>query len=148
MTPEQFQQKIRRSASRVKLAMSRTIPIKVGRAAKDLFQDNLRKGGFVNGGLHPWQRSRRIGRAKGAAGSYGTLLSGRNHLFSSIEYTPGDAEVTVSTNVPYARVHNEGLRAGRGRGFTMPKRQFMGESKELTDKVNEVVEMEIEKCLE
>ena len=34
---------------------------------------------------------------------------------------------------PYGRVHNEGLHAGRGKGFTMPRRQFMGESPELDD---------------
>ena len=48
--------------------------------------------------------------------------------------------VTIWTNPsafgskePYGRVHNEGLRAGRGKGFTMPRRQFMGEHPELDD---------------
>jgi phage gpG-like protein len=36
-------------------------------------------------------------------------------------------------NQPYARVHNEGLKAGRGKGFTMPKRQFIGASRILDD---------------
>jgi phage gpG-like protein len=36
-------------------------------------------------------------------------------------------------NQPYARVHNEGLKAGRGKGFTMPKRQFIGQSRVLDD---------------
>jgi phage gpG-like protein len=36
-------------------------------------------------------------------------------------------------NQPYARVHNEGLKAGRGKGFTMPQRQFIGESRILDD---------------
>jgi len=36
----------------------------------------------------------------------------------------------------YERVHNEGLRAGRGSGFKMPKRQFVGESKVLTERIN------------
>ena len=30
--------------------------------------------------------------------------------------------------VPYAIVHNEGLEAGRGGKFLMPKRKFMGDS--------------------
>ena len=31
----------------------------------------------------------------------------------------------------YGEVHNEGLKAGRGSGFIMPKRQFAGQSKVL-----------------
>jgi phage gpG-like protein len=50
--------------------------------------------------------------------------------------------------VPYARVHNEGLRAGRGRGFQMPRRQFIGESKELTKKVEDIIENEIGRILQ
>lgn len=36
-------------------------------------------------------------------------------------------------NMPYARVHNEGLQAGRGAGFIMPKRQFIGQGRLLDD---------------
>ena len=36
-------------------------------------------------------------------------------------------------NMNYARVHNEGLQAGRGKGFTMPKRQFIGQGRILDD---------------
>lgn len=35
----------------------------------------------------------------------------------------------------YAKVHNEGLRAGRGGGFTMTKREFVGFSKSMNDKI-------------
>jgi hypothetical protein len=34
--------------------MRRKMPVIAGRMAKDHFQENFRKGGFVNGGLHPW----------------------------------------------------------------------------------------------
>lgn len=44
----------------------------------------------------------------------------------------------------YAPVHNYGLRSGRGRGFKMPQRQFMGESavlvKKITDKITSNIE--------
>ena len=40
-------------------AMRRKLPIKVGRLATDHYHENFRKGGFVNGGLHPWQQTRR-----------------------------------------------------------------------------------------
>lgn len=147
MSPEEFKRRIQERAHELKRAMQRTIPVKVGREAKDHFQDNFLKGGFVNNGLHPWPRSKRQGKAKGSKGSYKTLLSGRNHLFSAIGYRVEPGKVTLSNNVPYARVHNEGLRAGRGKGFTMPRRQFMGESHELTQKIRKTIETEIGRIL-
>lgn len=35
-------------------------------------------------------------------------MSSRNHLFSSINYTPGIAKVTIFNDVVYAAIHNEG----------------------------------------
>jgi len=43
--------------------------------------------------------------------------------------------VRLVVDLPYARIHNEGLR-GRAfgkYGFTMPKRQYIGQTKKLTD---------------
>ena len=40
-------------------------------------------------------------------------------------------KIQFEVNVPYAQVHNDGLRAGRGAGFMMPRRRFMGDTKEL-----------------
>lgn len=147
MTPEQFKNLLKTKQNELKRALERTIPVKVGREAKNHFQDNFLKGGFVDKGLHPWPRSKREGTAKGAKGSYKTLLSGRNHLFSSISYRAEPGRVTLTNDVPYARVHNDGLRAGRGKGFTMPRRQFMGESHELTQKITKLIESEIGRIL-
>ncbi len=38
-------------------------------------------------------------------------------------------------NQVYASVHNNGERAGRGAGFQMPKRQFIGQSRQLDAKI-------------
>lgn len=48
-------------------------------------------------------------------------------------------------DVPYAQVHNEGLRAGRGAGFQMPKRQFMGQTNKLTRIQRGVIDKTIDK---
>ena len=48
-------------------------------------------------------------------------------------------------DVPYAQVHNEGLRAGRGAGFQMPKRQFMGQTKKLSEIQRAVIDKAINK---
>lgn len=87
----------------------RELPKIVGRMAKDHFQDNFRKGGFVNRGLHPWKPARRLSSGgSGAASKYGTLLSGDRHLFSSINYTPADYRVRVYNDMHYAPIHNWG----------------------------------------
>lgn len=185
--------------------MRSRMPVIAGRMAKDHFQENFRKGGFVNGGLHPWQESKRLSAGgSGAASRYGTLLSGRNHLFSSISYTPGEYRVRVADDVAYAPIHNWGgitapavtdrmrrfawakfyeasgkaRKAATGRGNTrkrgdaempenpqaqfwkrlaltkkaklsvkVPQRQFIGESRELTEAISTRTEQEIRKIL-
>ena len=89
--------------------MRRKLPVKVGRMAKDHYQDNFRKGGFVNGGLQRWpQTKRQSSGSKSAAAGYGPLLSRRNHLFKSVKYTPSDYRVKVANDVEYAPLHNWG----------------------------------------
>jgi hypothetical protein len=89
--------------------MRRKMPVIAGRMAKDHFQDNFRREGFVNGGLHPWPKAKRLSSGRtDAAGQYGTLLSGRNHLFSSVKYVPADYRVRVADDLMYAPLHNWG----------------------------------------
>ena len=89
--------------------MKRKMPVIAGRMAKDHFQDNFRREGFVNGGLHPWPKAKRLSSGRtDAAGNYGTLLSGRTHLFSSVKYMPTDYRVRVANDLIYAPVHNWG----------------------------------------
>lgn len=100
---------IKSQRKEIDLLMRRQLPIKIGRMAKDHFQENFRKGGFVNNGLQQWPKSKRqLSGTSSAAAQYGPLLSGRNHLFSSMKYTPSDYRVKVANEVPYAAIHNEG----------------------------------------
>lgn len=89
--------------------MRREMPVIAGRMAQDHFQNNFRLGGFVNGGLQPWPKAKRLSSGRtDAAGNYGTLLSSRNHLFKSIKYIPADYRVKISNDVVYAPIHNWG----------------------------------------
>ena len=159
MTDQDFIRKITEKAAEIQQCVSRTMPVKAGRMAKEHFQENFLLGGFVDGGLQEWKPAKRLGEkddegniitapAKGAKGKYKTLMSSRNNLYDSIEYAVSDAEVVIENDVEYAAVHNEGLHAGRGKGFTMPKRQFIGESEELDEAINEMIEKELTKILE
>jgi len=195
MTLKELLNYIRTKSEATENLMRRRMPVIAGQAAKSHFQDNFRKSGFVDNGLKPWMPAKRLsGSGKGAASNYKTLTSGRNHLFGSIKYIPGDAAVTIRNDVEYAAIHNEGGRvnthptvtpkmkkfawakyyealggrkpaknatvpedAARWRAlaltkktklnikYIMPKRQFIGESEELNDKISEKLDKELEK---
>lgn len=109
MDIKDFAKLIKTKRSELDTLMRRNMPVIAGRMAKDHFQDNFRRSGFVNGGLHPWKPAKRLSSGElGAASNYGTLFSGRNHLFSSIKYMPGDFRVRVANDVSYAPLHNWG----------------------------------------
>lgn len=190
-----FSELIKSQSRELDRLIRRQLPIKIGRMAKDHYQDNFRKGGFVNRGLQKWPTTRRQQTdSTSAAASYGPLLSGHNHLFGSIKYVPSDYRVTVSNDLPYADIHNQGgtvsptvtpkmrrfawymyyktsgktskgqkgkkksqVRAAPQAEFwrnlaltrkqklavKIPKRQFIGESAELTQHINEKIKQEI-----
>lgn len=109
MDIKNFAKLVRQKRKELDDLIRREMPIVAGRLAKDHFQDNFRKGGFVNDGFHPWPKAKRLSSGKSdAASNYGTLLSRRNHLFSSIKYTPSNYRVRVANDVPYAPTHNWG----------------------------------------
>ncbi|HBG39920.1 MAG TPA: hypothetical protein DDW85_00735 [Porphyromonadaceae bacterium] len=106
---QEFYSEIEKKRREVNDLMRRKMPVHAGRIAVNHVQDNFRKGGFTNNGLHKWKKSNReIYGGKAAAGNYGTLLSGRNHLYSSAKYIPGDARVSIQNEVEYAGIHNWG----------------------------------------
>lgn len=102
-------QKLKKILQDLRTLVDRKIPVATGKFAKDHFQENFRKGGFVDRGLHAWPPAKRLSSGDtSAAAQHGTLLSTRNHLFSSIGYRPSTAQVTVFTDVVYAEIHNNG----------------------------------------
>lgn len=207
MDIKEFSKQIKAKRKELDELMKRKMPVLAGRMAKDHYQDNFRKSGFVNNGLRPWKKAKRLSSGgKDAASQYGTLLSSRDHLFSSIKYVPGDYRVRVSNDIIYAPVHNfggtltptvtpkmrrfawakyyeaagktqkaakgkrkgkkkdstakdkvENAEASRWKGLALtkkknlhiriPKRQFIGESQELSDKITERTENEIRNIL-
>lgn len=109
MTIQQFEALVKAKQREIRDAIHRRLPVKIGRMATDHFQDDFRRGGYVDGGLHPWPVTRRQQSGGKAANSqYGPLMSARKNLYGSIRYVPGDAQVVVGTSVPYAAVHNQG----------------------------------------
>ena len=125
MTIQQFEALVKAKQREIRDALHRRLPVKIGRMATDHFQDNFRRGGYVDGGLHPWPVTRRQQSGGKAANSqYGPLMSARKNLCGSIRYVPGDAQVVVGTSVPYAAVHNQGATITTHPRVTPKMRKF------------------------
>ena len=128
----------------------------IGNTAVRMFKENFQEEGFFG---QRWrevkrrqpQRSRR-GSGRAPVDAQRKILTGTGDLGRSIEVAEtGEGRVKVWTNPdimtgskePYGKVHNEGLPAGRGAGFVMPKREFMGDHPKLQEAVKEALEKEL-----
>jgi phage gpG-like protein len=92
---------------------------------------HFRRGGFEDHGFTPWQpRKKSDGKSKRAL----LVESGALRRAATKGRVQGNA-VAFVVPLPYAEVHNHGGRAGRGAGFQMPKRQYIGDSDALNRRV-------------
>jgi len=61
--------------------------------------------------------------------------------------TAGNGQTVFQSNMPYAGVHNEGLRAGRPPGFIMPERRMIGPSEALDKAIEKKLDTLIDNIL-
>ena len=133
--------------------LKKTMPIKVANVTKNYFVKSFTDQSFDG---QAWQEvQRRISGTK--ANKYAKPASKTR----SILVQSGKLRRAVSTSlrlatfdkiqflidggsIPYASVHNDGGRAGRGAGFQMPKRRFIGDTKELRKKQVDIIVKEID----
>jgi phage gpG-like protein len=124
----------------------RDAPRYVGDTAVQHFNDNFQQQGFVDDSLQPWP-PRKSEKDQDRA-----ILFKTGRLRRSVRVTRrSNEEVVIGTDVPYAKIHNEGgpvnvkahLRKSR-KGNQFPvraymykatQRKFIGESKQLTRKI-------------
>jgi phage gpG-like protein len=163
MTPEEFTERLNRLEKEFKDLYARKAPRLMGNIAVKLFKENFQKESFFGdvwkeverrkpggGNFKTVKRGRRKGQsvAQNAWGRRKILTGGTGDLGRSIEWKLlASGQVMILTEAvafsgrkPYARVHNEGLRAGRGNGFIMPKRQFIGDHPTLRKAIVEGLE--------
>jgi phage gpG-like protein len=119
----------------------------MGNTAQTHFVRSFRDQGFTDETLSKWQprkgelsggiaRVRKRSRDSGRA-----ILVKTGALRRSIrKVNRGKLAVSIVSNLPYARVHNEGLPI---RGGRMPKRQFVGHSKRVDRKIRERINSRI-----
>lgn len=134
----------------------------MGNYAVNHFKQSFRDEGFTDESFDPWKRRKVKDSRRGRQFRYekfaGTdeeegkrfkvktvdVRSVKNRAIltktgrlrrSLVAKKSGRYAVRINSNLPYANVHNEGLRSGRGKGFVMKKRQFVGYSGRLNRKI-------------
>lgn len=138
-------------------------PRAIGAIAVNLFKDNFSKQGFQDdeGDVQKWaERKNDPDPGRG-------ILMKTGRLRDSIRIIHATSRtITIGSRLSYAKIHNEGFRGGVSvRGFhrtrnnqreqvrpqtrriKMPKRQFIGDSRALTKRINNWFQKEIRKVV-
>ena len=128
----------------------RTLPIDLGKMAKEFFLDSFRRKGFTDFNLKRWiPRRKRLpkGRTSPTLIEPATLIKSGD-LRRSIRISPTTFKKTrIFTDVVYAAIHNFGLRglAFGKNPFKMPERKFIGNSRVLERKLEQRILKEVNK---
>jgi phage gpG-like protein len=134
--PDPFEiplQRLRREMEKLKPALVDGIGVE----AVKFIDDNFVKQGFQGQSFRPWPVQKNPNKPRPHK-----ILILTGTLRRSFKQTNHEDSVTISTDIPYARVHDEGARgpvtvkSKAGKTFTRnmntPQRQFIGSSPVLT----------------
>jgi phage gpG-like protein len=120
---------LKQAEKKARKAMEAAI-VDVGNTARVFFIDNFRKQGFDDKNVQKWKPRKVADKRAGRA-----ILVKTGDLRRSIIRNPANRAaltIKISTDLVYAARHNNGLK-------NMPKRQFMGDSYNLNEKVKAVI---------
>ena len=125
--------------------LTRKLPILLANQIERHFELGFRQGGGqTDESRGGWKPRKAADKGRGILIKSGTLrkdVRQREARFASIRV--GTSGITQR----YADVHNSGLRSGRGKGFTMPQREFIGKSKDLEKKNEKIIARELKRML-
>ena len=110
--------------------------VDVGNTAKVFFVESFRKQGWDDKSVKRWKPRKVADKRAGRA-----ILVKTGDLRRSIICNPANRaalSIKISTDLVYAARHNNGLK-------NMPKRQFMGDSYNLNEKVKAVIVKRLDK---
>ena len=131
MSASEFFQKLKASLPRLE---SRILNDVIAVEAENFHAKNFRDEGFTDVALAKWPARKKADKnpaRRALLVQTGTL---KGHALKG--RVQGNS-VVFSFPLEYMRVHNEGGRAGRGTGFDMPRRQFVGESEYLKKRIED-----------
>lgn len=87
----------------------------------------------------PVKNPRRDSRGRRRSGRASPLVD-TGRLRNSISFSATPFEVYVGSNLVYARIHQLGGQAGRGRQVTIPARPYLGLSEEDIEEIKSIVQ--------
>ena len=129
----------------VRTSLERSLVL-MGKTAKTFFVDNFRKQGFDDKNVQKWKpRKDKSGKSIGRA-----ILVKSGDLRRSIRVetiSTRNLYVKIASDLPYSKIHNDGgngLAYGKT-PFKMPKREFIGNSYNLNEKVKKVIITDLNK---
>ena len=138
---------LKQAEQKTRKAMEAAI-VDVGNTAKVFFVDSFRKQGFDDKNVQKWKPRKRTTyttrSGKTVDDTTRAILVKIGDLRRSIIRNPANRaalSIKISTDLDYAKIHNDGLmgKAWGKHPFKMPKRQFMGDSYNLNEKVKAVI---------
>lgn len=153
---------LEKKAKEVKRYIDRDAPRIVAKMARDHAKQSFQDEGFTDDTFQKWdevkrrkeenlKRGKRGGILKNqAAAQTRKILTGESKdLKKSIQSDIISSElVEIGSDLLYARPHNEGTdNAGRNNNVKLPKRQFLGKSKQLEKEMTEKFEKDLTKIL-
>ena len=128
-----------------KREVERRLPIILAAQIERHFRQGFEKGGGqTDDSKGGWAKRKKTDAGRGILIKSGVLrrdVKQRSATFRTILVG------TSNRTVAYAQVHNEGLQSGRGAGFTMPKREFIGHSTILEERNLKVIQGELKRML-
>ena len=118
------------------------LPTKLANEAKNHFLQSFRDGGFTDRNLSKW-KPRKV-NTKNNIGRGILVKTGNLRRSIKVRYVSFDKVIIGSYGLDYAATHNYGLNV---RGFKMPKRQFIGNSVQLENRMKKMVNSDFGKIL-
>jgi len=157
-----FPEHLNHLSTQIEDYIDNVFPIEASVITEHFIEDNFLQEGFLNNGLQPWEDVKRrdsnspwYGFAPKNKNQFSQtrasdpILKDTNALFEATTIRQGKGEIIVTNDRPYAEIHNEGGTAyifGK-KPFQMPKRQFIGHSKELNEAIIECLENGINRII-
>ncbi len=115
---------------------------KIGNIAVNESKTNFKRQGFMDRSLHRWKGRKKPDPGRAILVKSGTLRRSIRRISTSAKRVKVGSVGKASV---YAGVHNAGLRSGRGAGFQMPKRQFLGPSATTNKRITNLMRKTLNK---
>jgi phage gpG-like protein len=134
---KEFSDEMRENNEKTKVLLHKELPEFVEQQAQKIVDESFQKETYQDGQSTHWKERKNDNESAKQRQERRALLVKSSKLIRSVEAERRGDEIIIGSDAEYAQVHNEGLKAGKGKGFNMPKRQFMpipGESNPLLDK--------------